>query len=176
MPKIGVNQNGFSKVLVLNTTFLPINICSWKRAITLVFKGKADGLEGSSKLINGKYILPLIIKLKNYVPLPYNGVIFTRRNIFLRDNFKCQYCGKTTNLTLDHIVPKCRGGKDTWKNVVTSCVRCNNRKGDRMPEEIEMKLLGTPYKPPSGLYLQLTRYNSVPESWYSYFFKKSSSN
>ena len=176
MVKTDVNQNGFSKVLVLNTTFLPINICSWKRAITLVFKGKAEGIEKSPKLINGKYILPLVIKLKNYVPLPYNGVIFTRRNIFLRDNNKCQYCGRVNNLTIDHIIPKSRGGKDTWSNVTVSCVRCNNKKGDKTPEEAEMKLMGTPYKPPSGLYLQLTRHNSAPESWYSYFFKRPSSN
>lgn len=176
MAKVDVSQNGFSKVLVLNTTFSPINICSWKRAITLVFKGRADGIENSPKLINGRYILPLVIKLKHYVPVPFNGVIFTRKNIFLRDNFRCQYCGKTASLTIDHIVPKSRGGKDTWENVVASCVRCNNKKGDRSLEEAEMKLLGTPYKPPSGLYLQLTRNNKAPESWYSYFFKKEISN
>ena len=176
MAKADLSQNGFSKVLVLNTTFLPINICSWRRAITLVFKGKAEGIEKGSKLINGKHILPLVIKLKNYVPLPYNGVVFTRRNVFLRDNHKCQYCGKTANLTIDHILPKSRGGKDSWENVVVSCIRCNNKKGDRTPEEASMKLLGTPYKPPSGLYLQMTRYNSAPETWYSYFFKKASTN
>ncbi|MFC1767936.1 HNH endonuclease [Candidatus Margulisiibacteriota bacterium] len=176
MANVKVSQNGFSKVLVLNTTFLPINICSWKRAITLVFKGKADGIESSPKKINGKFMLPMVIKLKKYIPLPYNGVIFTRRNVFLRDNFTCQYCGKKTRLTIDHIVPKSRGGEDTWSNVAVSCVRCNNKKGDMSLEDAEMKLQGTPYKPPSGLYLQMTRYNSAPDSWQSYFFRKASSN
>ena len=166
-----------SKVLVLNTTFLPINICSWRRAVVLLFKGKADGLENGNRSINsGKYIIPLVIKLKEYVPLPYNGVVFTRKNVFLRDNYTCQYCGRTGNLTIDHIIPRSKGGEDVWENVVTCCVRCNNKKGDRLPEEEGMKLLGTPYKPPSGLYLQITRQTSVPKSWFSYFFGKPAKN
>jgi len=170
-------QEASSKVLVLNTTFLPINICSWKRAMILLFKGKADGIENSKKYVNsGRFILPLVIKLKDYVPVPYNGVVFTRKNIFLRDNYTCQYCGRTGNLTIDHIVPKSRGGDDVWENVVACCVRCNNKKGDRMLEEEGMKLIGTPYKPPSSLYLQITRQSSVPSSWFSYFFRKSANN
>ena len=166
-----------SKVLVLNTTFLPINICSWKRAIVLVFKGKAESIENSKKHVNsGKYILPQVIKLRDYVPIPYNGVVFTRKNVFLRDNYICQYCKKGNNLTIDHIVPTSRGGEDAWENVVTCCVRCNNKKGDKLPEEASMKLTGIPYKPPSSLYLQVTRQSSVPTSWFSYFFRKSASN
>lgn len=166
-----------SKVLVLNTTYLPINICSWKRALVLLFKGKAEGIENSKKYVNGgRFILPLVIKLKDYVPIPYNGVVFTRKNIFLRDNYTCQYCGRTGNLTIDHVIPKSRGGDDMWENVVTCCVRCNNKKGDKMPEEEGMKLIGTPYKPPSSLYLQVTRQASVPSSWFSYFFRKSTNN
>jgi len=139
--------------------------------MVLLFKGKADGVENSKRHINdGRFILPLVIKLKEYVPIPYNGVVFTRKNIFLRDNYTCQYCGKNGNLTIDHVVPRSRGGDDAWENVVACCVRCNNRKGDRIPEEEGMKLIGTPYKPPSSLYLQVTRQSSVPSSWYSYFF------
>jgi 5-methylcytosine-specific restriction endonuclease McrA len=170
-------QSVGSKVLVLNTTCLPINICSWKRAIVLVIKGKAEGLESGKKSINnGKYFLPLVIKLRDYVPIPYNGVVFTRKNIFLRDNYTCQYCGKTKNLTIDHVIPKSKGGEDVWENVVSCCVRCNNKKGDRMPEEEGMKLMGTPYRPPSSLYLQITRQASVPKSWFTYFFKSAASN
>jgi 5-methylcytosine-specific restriction endonuclease McrA len=166
-----------SKVLVLNTTFLPINICSWKRAMILVFKGKAESIENSKKHVNsGKYVLPLVIKLRGYIPLPYNGVVFTRKNIFLRDNYTCQYCKKSNNLTIDHVIPTSRGGEDVWENVVTCCVRCNNKKGDKLLEESDMKLISIPYKPPSGLYLQVTRQTSVPSSWFSYFFKKSASN
>jgi 5-methylcytosine-specific restriction endonuclease McrA len=166
-----------SKVLVLNATLLPINICSWKRALILVFKGKAESIENSKKYVNsGKYVLPLVIKLREYIPLPYNGVVFTRKNIFLRDNYTCQYCKKGNNLTIDHVVPTSRGGEDAWENVVTCCVRCNNRKGDKLPDEANMKLTGIPYKPPSSLYLQVTRQTSVPSGWFSYFFRKSASN
>ena len=166
-----------SKVLVLNTTFLPINICSWKRAMILVFKGKAESVENSKKYVNsGRYILPLVIKLRGYIPIPYNGVVYTRKNVFLRDNYICQYCRKSNNLTIDHVIPTSRGGEDSWENVVTCCVRCNNKKGDKLTEEANMKLVSIPYKPPSGLYLQVTRQTSVPSSWFSYFFKKSSSN
>jgi 5-methylcytosine-specific restriction endonuclease McrA len=166
-----------SKVLVLNTTFLPINICSWKRALILIFKGKAERVENSKKSVNsGRFMIPLVIKLRDYIPLPYAGVVFTRKNIFLRDNYTCQYCKKGTNLTIDHVVPTSRGGEDVWENVVTCCMRCNNKKGDRLLEEANMKLANVPYKPPSSLYLQVTRQVKVPASWFLYFFKKSSSN
>ena len=164
------------KVLVLNSTFSPINICSWRRAIALLFKNKAESLEKSGRKINDKYVLPFVIRLKNYVPLPYNSVVLTRKNVLLRDNFTCQYCGSSGNLTLDHIVPKSKGGGDSWENIVVCCVRCNNRKGDKAPEEAGLKLMGTPYKPPSMLYLQMTRLGNIPTSWYNYFFGKQASN
>ncbi|MFH1710103.1 MAG: HNH endonuclease [bacterium] len=166
-----------SKVLVLNATFLPINICSWKRAIVLVFKGKAESVENSKKHVNrGKYTLPLVIKLRDYAPVPYNGVVFTRKNVFLRDNYTCQYCKKSSSLTIDHIIPTSRGGEDAWENVVACCVRCNNNKGDKLLDEANMKLASIPYKPPSSLYLQVTRQSSVPTSWFSYFFRRSARN
>ena len=137
----------------------------------LLFKGKAQNIEKSKRLINDRYDLPYVIKLLNYVPVPYNGVVLSRKNIYLRDNFTCQYCGKNgTHLTLDHIIPKSKGGGESWENIVVCCVRCNNRKGDRTAEEAGMKLIGTPYKPPSALYLQITRLNSAPQCWFNYFF------
>jgi len=164
---------GLSKVLVLNATSAPINICSWRRAMLLLFKNKADSIEASSALINQKYVLPFVIRLRRYVPVPYTSVVLSRKNIFLRDNYTCQYCGKTTNLTIDHLVPKCKGGSDSWSNTVVSCVRCNNKKGDRTPEEAGLKLKRMPYKPPSMLYLHMTRMSNVPEVWFEYFFSKS---
>jgi 5-methylcytosine-specific restriction endonuclease McrA len=157
--------------LVLNATFVPINICSWKRAIKLVYKGKASVLEEGHIKINGQYILPLVVKLTNYVPLPFNGVVMTRKNVYLRDNYRCQYCGKGGTLTLDHVVPRSRNGEDDWDNVVTCCVRCNNHKGDRSPEEAGLKLKTAPYKPPSTLYLHMTRLSAKPQCWDDYFFK-----
>jgi 5-methylcytosine-specific restriction endonuclease McrA len=165
-----------SKVLVLNATNAPINICSWRRAMLLLFKEKAESVERSDRLVNNKFPLPFIIRLKKYVLIPYSSIVLTRKNVFLRDNYTCQYCGKSGNLTIDHVVPKSRGGGDTWVNAVVSCVRCNNRKGDRTPEEAGIKLASTPYKPPSMLYLHMTRMSNIPKIWFDYFFSKKTVN
>jgi 5-methylcytosine-specific restriction endonuclease McrA len=161
------------KVLVLNTTYAPINITSWKRAMVLMYKGKANGVEYDGCMINGRYRLPEIIKLVNYVPMPYNEAALSRKNIYLRDNYTCRYCGKTgVTLTIDHVVPKSRGGRETWENMVVCCARCNNRKGDQNLEDAGLELKTMPYRPPSSLYLHMTRLSNVPKSWYTYFFKK----
>ena len=162
-----------TKVLVLNSNFVPINICSWRRAMILLFKQKAESLEKSCYIIHTRHVLPYVIRLHRYIPLPFNDIVLSRKNIFLRDNFKCQYCGKNGNLTIDHVIPRSRGGKDSWENVAVSCVRCNNRKGDKPLEESGLKLRSLPYRPPSNLYLHMTRLGSVPEVWYSYFFRTS---
>jgi 5-methylcytosine-specific restriction endonuclease McrA len=158
------------KVLVLNSTLSPINITSWRRAILLLIKEKAETVEPSNRLVNNKFILPLVIRLKKYIPLPFSGVVLSRKNIFLRDNYICQYCGRHGDLTIDHVIPRSKGGQDSWTNAVVCCVRCNNKKGDKTPEETGMKLGRTPYKPPSMLYLHMTRMNNVPEVWNNYFF------
>jgi len=160
------------KVLVLNATHVPINICNWKRAIKLIYKGKASVMNSNGYKINGEIDMPIVVKLINYIPMPYSEIVLTRRNVYLRDNFRCQYCGKTGQLTIDHIVPRSRGGRDVWKNVVACCMRCNNKKGDMTLQEAGLKLRGTPYKPPSMLYLHMTRMLSVPESWSKYFFAR----
>jgi len=161
------------KVLVLNSTHMPINITTWQRAMVLLYKGRAAGIEYNGRLVNGQYRLPEIIKLINYVPLSYTDVVLSRKSIYLRDNHVCQYCGKSGgNLTIDHIVPRSRGGEDSWENMVVCCSRCNNRKGSKTLEEAGMKLIGMPYRPPSSLYLHMTRLSGVPESWYNYFFGK----
>jgi hypothetical protein len=166
------HKEGLHKVLVLNSTFTPINITSWRRAMTLLYKGKASGVEYNGHFINGKFRLPEIIKLSSYVILPFSAVVLSRKNIYLRDNFTCQYCAKRGgNLTIDHIIPRSRGGAETWENMVVCCERCNNRKGDRTLEETGMKLSGVPYRPSSTLYLHLTRLLNIPQSWYNYFFK-----
>ena len=160
------------KVLVLNSTHLPINITTWQRAMVLMYKGRAAGVAYNGRMINGRFRLPEIIKLVNYVPMPYTDVVLSRKNIYLRDNHTCQYCGKSGgNLTIDHVVPKSRGGDDTWGNLVVCCARCNNRKGNQNLEEAGIKLIGTPYRPPSNLYLHMTRLCGVPESWHHYFFR-----
>lgn len=160
-------------VLVLNATHLPINITSWKRAMLLLYKGKATSVKYNGHMINGRYRLPEIIKLLNYVPIPYTDVVLSRKNIFLRDNYTCQYCGRTnSNLTIDHIVPRSKGGEDSWTNLVVCCARCNSKKGDQTVEAAGLKMIGTPYRPSSTLYLHMTRMTDVPESWHEQFFGK----
>jgi len=161
------------KVLVLNATEMPINITSWQRAMVLMYMGKAAGVKFNGRMINGKMRLPEVIKLSKYVPMPYTDVVLSRKNIYLRDNHTCQYCGKPgPNLTLDHIIPKSRGGEESWENLVVCCARCNCRKGSKTLEESGLKLIGTPYRPSSALYLHMTRLAGVPESWYGFFFNR----
>ncbi|MBI5078400.1 HNH endonuclease, partial [Candidatus Saganbacteria bacterium] len=134
-----------NKVLVLNSTYAPLNVTNWRRAMVLLLKGKAITLEYNGRLINGLYRLPEIVRLTAYVPRAYSEIVLTRKNIYLRDNHTCQYCGKANgNLTIDHIIPRSRGGQDAWENMVVCCARCNNRKGDKSPDEAGMKLIGTP--------------------------------
>jgi 5-methylcytosine-specific restriction endonuclease McrA len=159
-------------VLVLNSTHLPINITSWKRAMLLLYKGKATGVKYNGCMINGQFRLPEIIQLLSYVPVPYTDVVLSRKNLFLRDNHTCQYCGRThATLTIDHIMPRSRGGEDCWSNMVVCCARCNCKKGDRTLDEAGMRLKGSPYRPSSTLYLHMTRMSGVPESWHDHFFK-----
>ncbi|MFH1760535.1 MAG: HNH endonuclease [bacterium] len=164
-------NNGHHKVLVLNANFKPINICSWKRALCMVYLGKAINVEESKEKINSSYILPFIIKLTHYVPFSHSGVIFSRKNIYLRDNHTCQYCGSKKNLTIDHIIPKSKGGTDSWENIIVCCIKCNNKKGDQLPEKSGLKLKRVPYRPPSNLYLHMTRLRNVPKCWHDYFFR-----
>jgi len=113
---------------------------------------------------------PSVIKLSNYIKIPFKSIELSRKNILRRDDHRCQYCGKkTTDLTIDHIIPKSRGGGDTWENLVTACVRCNNRKGNRTPEEAEMKLLSKPRKPNHILYLKQT-VGTIEENWKPFLF------
>lgn len=161
------------KVLVLNANSLPINITSWERAMTLMYKGKASGVRYNGVVINGSYRLPEIIKLMSYVFVPYSDVVLSRKNIYLRDNHTCRYCGKANStLTIDHVIPRSRGGQDTWENMVVCCSRCNCKKGNQTLAEAGMKLAGSPYRPSSTLYLQITRLANVPQSWEEFFFGK----
>ncbi|MBU0579856.1 MAG: HNH endonuclease [Candidatus Margulisbacteria bacterium] len=159
------------QVLVLNSTYLPLNICSWKRGLILVLKNKATIVETSKRIINHKYIIPSVVKLNRYIPLPFQEVVLTRKNVYLRDNYECQYCGKKNNLTIDHVIPRSRGGKDVWTNVVVACTRCNNEKGRRTPQEAGLNLKNIPYKPPSSLYLEMTTNKDIPHNWFQYFDK-----
>ncbi|MEB3828809.1 HNH endonuclease [Phormidium sp. CCY1219] len=147
------------KVLVLNASYEPLNITSWRRAIVLLLKGKAEQVEHNGRMIYAEFPLPTVIRLRHYVRVPYKEIPLTRRNILHRDGHSCQYCGCTgEDLTLDHVIPRSRGGGDTWENLVSACVRCNVKKGNRTPDESKMPLMKNPRRPYSSLYFEVTKH------------------
>jgi 5-methylcytosine-specific restriction endonuclease McrA len=148
-----------SKVLVLNASYEPLNITSWRRAVVLLIKGKAEQLEHNGKFIYADFPLPSVIRLRHYVRVPYTEISLTRKNLLHRDNHSCQYCGYHGNeLTLDHVIPRSRGGADSWENIVVACMRCNVKKGSRTPKEAVMPLRKQPHKPHSSLYFEVSKY------------------
>src|SRR5947208_13577483 len=129
-----------ARVLVLNASFEPINVCTERRAVVMIFKGVARMEEHNGHMLHSQLIemhAPSVIRLTEYRHIPFERRSLSRKNILLRDHSCCQYCGKQfspAELTLDHIVPRSRGGESTWDNLVACCKRCNHRKGNRTEE------------------------------------------
>jgi 5-methylcytosine-specific restriction endonuclease McrA len=147
-----------SKVLVLNASYEPLNITTWRRAVVLLLKGKAEEVEHNGRVVYADFCLPTVIRLRHYVNIPYKAIPLTRRNVLYRDEYACQYCSSTADtLTIDHVVPRSRGGGDTWENVVSACVRCNIKKGNRTPNEADMPLQRQPRRPHSSLYFEIAK-------------------
>ena len=144
-----------------------------KRAIVLIIKEKVKMLEKYSeniRSVQNSFDLPSVIRLNFYVHLKYKDIVLNRRNILKRDDYRCQYCAKqATPLTLDHIVPKNKGGKDSWENLVAACSKCNTRKGDTLLKHMDMKLLKKPRKP-SKLFQLQTYVNEKQDNWKQYLF------
>lgn len=157
-----------SAVLVLNRNYQPVHVTSVKRAFSLLYQGVAKAIDAQYKLyefedwaalsatgdcittVHRSIRVPRVLVLSAYEYLPKGRVRFSRLNIYARDHDTCQYCGRTlprSELNLDHVNPRCEGGKTTWENVVCSCVPCNLRKGGRTPEHAGMKLLRKPFRP-----------------------------
>ncbi|GIL16150.1 MAG: HNH endonuclease [Chloroflexota bacterium] len=141
-------------VLVLNASYEPLNIVSVRRAIVLLLKEKAELIETAEAKIRAErmqFDVPLVIRLVAFVPIPRRLPLpLSRRTVLARDLYTCQYCGTQpgrNELTLDHILPRSRGGATSWENVVTACGPCNRRKGNRTPDEANMRLLSTPGRP-----------------------------
>lgn len=139
-----------NQVLVLNYDYTPLNVTSVKRGFVLVDKGKAEIVKSDeSPIVSGfkTYVRPVIIRLLKYIK-HYTRMLRANRNrIYKRDGHTCVYCGSTRNLTLDHVIPKSRGGKNEWTNLVTSCQKCNLKKADRTPEEAKMSMKQKPFAP-----------------------------
>lgn len=157
-----------SKVLVLNASYEPLNICSWRRAVILILKGKAESIEHNGKLISADFPLPTVIRLRNYVKIPYKEISLSRRNVLHRDNYTCQYCAdRRHDLTIDHILPRSRGGGDSWENVAAACLKCNVKKGDRTPKEAGMVLACTPRRPPSHVSFEISKHSLSGDTYWN---------
>jgi 5-methylcytosine-specific restriction endonuclease McrA len=159
------------RVLVLNASFEPINVTSLQRAVVLVLKRKAEVLEEAAVPIRTSgagFVKPQVIRLAYLVRVPrYEARKITRRALFARDGYACQYCGSSARLTVDHVVPRSRGGGSGWENVVTSCAPCNSRKGDHLPGEIEMFPRTKPRPPHPSVFIAVAAPRR-PKSWEPY--------
>lgn len=154
---------------------MPLSVIEAERAFVLWYKDRVDIVENYEdkwfNTIDKKYPIPSIVRIREYVDYRYDNVPLTKRNIFKRDGFTCIYCGDNRNLTIDHVIPTSKGGKNEWNNVVTACAKCNSEKGDLMEPDIpdkfkpELKL----YKPHAFLMMKKS-IGKVPESWKPYLF------
>lgn len=162
-----------ANVLVLNQDYQPLSVCSLQRSMKLIFLEKAELLhddpEKKLRTPSDQFDFPSVIRLRRYIRLPYTKVVLTRRNVMRRDSFRCQYCGQKSKLTIDHIHPKSRGGKDTWENLTTACDKCNVKKGNRTPNEANMELRSKPYRPiPITFFRDIN--GGVQEPWKPYLY------
>jgi len=151
-----------------------MSVCNAKKAVILLYLGKAELIEAHDgrvlRSVSMSMPFPSIVRLSVYIHVPYKKIILSRKNILRRDGHRCQYCGRgDVPLTVDHIVPKARGGEDAWENLVCACVQCNNKKGDRTPEEAIMNLLRKPMRPNHVTFLHHF-VGHVDERWKPYLF------
>ena len=160
-------------VLVLNRDYSALTICSVQRAVVLVHLEKAELVEAREDRVlhspSAEYPWPSIVRLNLYVRVPYRRIMLSRKNILRRDRYKCQYCGRKEKLTIDHVHPKSRGGKDTWENLAAACVPCNNRKGNHTPEEANMQLARKPFRPSHVMFIR-DYVGSLSDAWKPYLF------
>ena len=161
------------KVLLLNNSYEPLSIVNGKKAIIMLITDKVEYIEKTSIDIKSEkisIIIPSIIKLKKYIYIKRRNIPLTRKNIFKRDKYACQYCGmKDSPLTIDHIIPKRKGGIDSWENLVSACNSCNLIKGNKLLKDINMYLINKPKKPHYLLYIQ-GQVNNEYNSWKPYLY------
>ena len=160
-------------VLVLNQSYEPMHICNMKRAVVMLYLGKAELIEKFDDVLHSvSKVMPMpsVVRLEQYIRIPNNSIILSRKNILKRDGHLCQYCGKKNiPLTVDHIIPKVKGGRDTWENLVTACVSCNNKKGNRTLKDFGRKPLNKPRRPNRVTFIQ--RFVKSPyKQWRPYIF------
>jgi len=160
-------------VLVLNQDYRALTVCSVERATVLVLLQKAELVEAESgrwiRSPSNRVPWPSIVRLRAYVSIPFKRITLTRKNVMRRDRNRCQYCGNRDRLTIDHVMPRSRGGRDTWENLVTACVPCNNRKGNRTPEEANLVLRRRPFRPSHVMYIR-DYVGTLDDTWKPYLF------
>jgi 5-methylcytosine-specific restriction endonuclease McrA len=155
MTKLKIQPN--TTVLVLNSSYEPLNITSWKRAIVLLLKEKAQVLSDR------------VIRLLSYIKLPVSRIVShkpSKAMVYKRDENKCQYCGSTRHLTIDHVIPKSKGGSEDWTNLVVACSSCNTKKGDKLLSQTDMKLVKQPKAPYNTMHIKLNQCGV--EEWEEY--------
>jgi 5-methylcytosine-specific restriction endonuclease McrA len=156
------------RVLVLNATYEPINVCTVRRAVVLLLKDKAELVERGVRELHSEsstLARPVVIRLVTYVNAHRRKI--TRRAVFARDSWTCQYCGARSNLTVDHVIPRSKGGGSNWENIVASCAPCNRRKGDRLPRQAGMHPKHTPRTPRAEIFIHVAS-PTIPAAWLQY--------
>ncbi len=163
-----------AKVLILNQNYEPMSVVNVKKAIVLLYLGKAELIEAKDgqqvRSVSMRMPFPSIVRLSVFVRVPFKKIILSRKNILRRDGHRCQYCGRSDiPLTVDHVIPLSRGGEETWENLVCACVKCNNRKGDSTPDEAGMPLRRRPIRPNHVTFIRHF-VGTLDERWKPYLF------
>jgi 5-methylcytosine-specific restriction endonuclease McrA len=174
-PEVGARPGGASgRVLVLNASYEPINVCTMRRATVLVLKSRAEVIEHGTGALHSErlvFVRPCVIRLVRYVRVPrdVHRRKITRKAVLARDAWTCQYCGRQSHagLTVDHVVPRSRGGESVWENIVASCGPCNRKKGDRLPREAAMHPRSRPRPPGPTVFIRIAS-PTVPDLWEPY--------
>lgn len=169
----GAGPGTLEPALLLNASYEPLRVVSWRRAVVLTFIEKVEVLDVYPRVVHSvtsEMALPAVLRLRHRAPLRVREVPFSRTNVYARDSLTCQYCDTHFPphlLSYDHVVPRTRGGRTDWGNVVTCCIPCNRRKGDRTPEEAGMRLSSRPQRP-SQLFLGSLGRLRIPDPWQPY--------
>ncbi len=162
-----------SRVLVLNASYEPINVCTVRRAAVLILKERAEILEQAERSLHAEHFTmprPAVIRLTTYIRIPRDAHSrkITRRAVFARDRWTCQYCGSERGaLTVDHVIPRSKGGASSWENIVACCAPCNRRKGDRLPRQANMHPRHTPAAPSPTIFVHVAA-PKIPAAWEQY--------
>jgi 5-methylcytosine-specific restriction endonuclease McrA len=166
----------YARTLLLNSTYEPLRVIAWQRAVTMLYLGKVEVVESYETVLRALSVtlsMPSVIRLRSFVRRRRVRLALSRRNVFFRDAHQCQYCGKNLTLrelTCDHVTPRSQGGGSTWENLVTACGPCNRRKGGRTPEQARMQLFRKP-EPPGNLPVKLALdvgNANLPAAWRPY--------